>query len=120
MSYLFVVMTVVLTVIGQLLLKWQVSLVPPPPQSGAALFGYVAGMFVRPWIIVGLAAAFLASACWIVAISRFELSRIYPFMALNFILVGLLGVVLFGESFSVSKVVGLLLVVAGLLVTVRG
>lgn len=119
MSYLFVFLTVVLTVVGQLLLKWQVSLVPPPPQGGTALFGYVVGMFLRPWVIIGLAAAFLASACWIVAVSRFELSRIYPFMALNFVAVGLLAVPLFGEPLTRGKVIGLLLVFAGLIATSR-
>ena len=119
MSYLFVLLTVVLTVVGQLLLKWQVSLVSPPAQGGSALFGYVIGMFLRPWVIIGLAAAFLASACWIVAVSRFELSRIYPFMALNFVMVGLLAIPLFGESLTSSKVVGLVLVVAGLIFTAR-
>ncbi|KGI78892.1 hypothetical protein [Oleiagrimonas soli] len=120
MSYLFVVMTVVLTVAGQLLLKWQVGLVPPPPQAGGALLGYVVSMFFRPWVIVGLAAAFLASACWIVAVSRFELSRIYPFMALNFVVVGLLAVPLFGEPMTRWKLVGLLFVFVGLIATSRG
>ena len=118
MSYLFVALTVLFTVYGQLVLKWQASLVPPP--SNGDLVAYVIRMLLRPWVLSGLAAAFLASACWIVAISRTELSRIYPFMALNFVLVGLLAVPFFGESLSTSKLVGLVLVVAGLITVSRG
>jgi multidrug transporter EmrE-like cation transporter len=118
MSYLFVGLTVLFTVYGQLVLKWQASLLPPP--SNDHLLAYVIRMLLRPWVLSGLAAAFLASACWIVAISRTELSRIYPFMALNFVLVGLLAAPLFGEPLSTSKLVGLVLVVAGLVVTSHG
>jgi len=120
MSYLFVALTILLTVYGQLVLKWQASIVPVSPSEGSALAVYVVQMFLRPWVLSALVAAFLASACWIAAVSRFPLSRIYPFMALNFVLVGLLAVPLFGESMSTSKIVGLLLVVAGLVVTSRG
>ena len=117
MSYIFVALTILLTVYGQLVLKWQASLAPPP--AGGHLVAYVVGMFLRPWVLSGLVAAFLASACWIVAVSRFELSRIYPYMALNFVLVGFLAVPFFGESLSTPKVVGLMLVIAGLVVTSR-
>ncbi len=119
MSYLFVALTILLTVYGQLVLKWQAGLVPPSPPAGQGLLFYVMQMFLRPWVVSALVAAFLASACWIAAVSRFPLSKIYPFMALNFVLVGLLAVPLFGESLSTSKIVGLLLVVAGLLLTSR-
>lgn len=120
MSYFFVLLTILLTVYGQLVLKWQASLAPPSPSGGQALLLYVVQMFLRPWVLSGLVAAFLASACWIIAVSRFPLSKIYPFMALNFVVVGFLAVPLFGESLSTSKVVGLVLVVAGLIVTSRG
>ncbi|MCX7514570.1 EamA family transporter [Frateuria hangzhouensis] len=117
MNYLFVALTILFTVYGQLVLKWQTSLVPPP--ANGSLVTYVVGMFLRPWVLSGLAAAFLASACWIAAISRFELSKVYPFMALNFVLVGLLAVPFFGESLSTPKMIGLVLVIAGLVITSR-
>lgn len=118
MSYLFVALTIVFTVYGQLVLKWQASLAPRLADGN--LVAYVFGMFLRPWVLSGVAAAFLASACWIVAISRMELSRIYPFMALNFVIVGLLAAPLFGEALSAPKLVGLVLVVAGLVVSTHG
>ena len=67
-----------------------------------------------------LGAAFLASLCWMLAMSRLELSRAYPFMALNFLLVGLLAVPLFNEALTRPKVVGLFFVVLGLVITSRG
>lgn len=118
MSYLFVAMTILLTVYGQLVLKWQVGLMPPPAHGNMMV--YVVTMLLRPWVLSGLFAAFLASTCWIAAVSRLELSRIYPFMALNFVLVAVLAAPLFGEALSTPKLIGLVLVVAGLVVTSHG
>lgn len=118
MSYLFVALTILFTVYGQLVLKWQANLMPPPAHGQLAT--YVVSMLLRPWVLSGLAAAFLASACWIAAVSRFQLSKIYPFMALNFVLVAVLAAPIFGEPLSGPKLVGLVLVVAGLVVLSHG
>ena len=118
MSYIFVALTILLTVYGQLVLKWQAGLAPAPADGN--LVAYVLGMFLRPWVLSGLMAAFLASACWIAALWRFPLSKIYPFMALNFVIVAVLAAPLFGEALSTPKLVGLGLVVAGLIVTSHG
>lgn len=118
MSYLFVAMTILFTVYGQLVLKWQTSLAPPSTQGH--LVAYVVGMLLRPWVLSGLAAAFLASACWIAAVSRFPLSKVYPFMALNFVFVAVLAAPFFGEPLSSPKLIGLGLVVSGLIVISHG
>ena len=55
-----------------------------------------------------------------VAMSRLELSRAYPFMALNFLLVGALAVPMFGESLTRGKIAGIGLVIVGLIVLSRG
>ncbi len=54
------------------------------------------------------------------AVSRLELSKAYPFMALNFLLVCIAAVPLFGESFTVAKGVGLATVVLGLIILSQG
>ncbi|NMB01545.1 MAG: EamA family transporter, partial [Firmicutes bacterium] len=43
----------------------------------------------------------------------------YPFMSASFILVFLLSMFLFGETFTWGKVIGLLLITAGIFVTVK-
>jgi multidrug transporter EmrE-like cation transporter len=114
MAYLLIALTIALTVYGQLILKWQVSL-------SAAKFGgtldaaFYLRLLLNPWVISGFVAAFGASLCWMGAISKMELSRAYPFMALNFVLVGLVAIPLFGEVFTWHKLIGLCLIIGGLL-----
>ena len=73
MAYLFIALTIALTVYGQLVLKWQVGLHPhlisPLTARG------VATLLLNPWVISAFAAAFAASICWMGAISRLPLSR---------------------------------------------
>ncbi|WP_267226285.1 EamA family transporter [Dyella silvae] len=117
MGYVFVALTILLTVYGQLVLKWQVGRAPPLPSEAAPMAMHLLSLLLRPWVLSGLAAAFLASMCWMAAVSRFEISRVYPFMALNFLIVGFAAVPLFGETLTLSKIAGLILVVLGLVIS---
>ena len=118
--WLMVGATIILTTYGQLVIKWQVMIKEAPLHPLLEGLPPVAQLLLRPWIISALAAAFLASLCWMLAMSRLELSKAYPFMALNFLLVGMLAIPLFGEALTRPKIIGLLFVVAGLVITSRG
>jgi multidrug transporter EmrE-like cation transporter len=113
MGYFFVALTVVLTVVGQFLIKWRVNEAGalPPDLHGKMLF--VFDLLLNPWVILGLGSAFAASLCWMLAMTKLPLSHAYPFTAVSFVLVVLGGAWLFSEPLSLMKVVGVGLIVAG-------
>ncbi len=118
MAYLFIALTILLTVYGQLVLKWQVGLhqhLMGPPFS----IPNIVALLMKPWVISGFVAAFGASLCWMAAISRLPLSRAYPFMSMNFVVVVLLAAWLFHERLDVYKLVGTAIIVAGVIVLSR-
>lgn len=120
-AWCMVLCTVVLTTYGQLVLKWQVSLMGRQPVfQWAREWPPLLALLLRPWVLSAFAAAFGASLCWMLAISRLELSRAYPFMALNFLFVCVLAVPLFAEVMTMTKIVGLAFVIAGLIVLSQG
>ena len=88
-------LTVLFTVYGQLIIKWQVNLagVLPASLSGKAIFLF--HLFLNPWIISSLLSAFFAALCWMSAMSKLELSYAYPFMSLSFVLVFILSIIFF-------------------------
>jgi multidrug transporter EmrE-like cation transporter len=90
-----------------------------PDLPAAKLLFLVKSLFGDPFIISGFVAAFAASLFWMAAMTKFELSFAYPFMSLAFVLVFLMSVALFGETFTIGKVVGLALIVSGIVVTVK-
>jgi multidrug transporter EmrE-like cation transporter len=119
-SYVYIALTILLTVYGQLVLKWQVGTQAALPFVFMEKWPQLLQLLARPWVLSAFVAAFGASLCWMLAISRLELSRAYPFMALNFVLVAALAVPLFGETITAQKLIGIGLVVAGLIVISQG
>lgn len=115
MGYVYLALTLLFTAYGQLVLKWQSNLHHRPLIAGG-LSGYLWAMLLNPWVISGLLAAFMASVTWMLALTRFELSQAYPFTAISFVLILIASAVLFSEPLNAGKVVGTLLVVAGVLV----
>ena len=119
MGYLYIAGTIAFTVYGQLILKWRIAQYGELPQQTTEKLYYFAKLFLDPFLVSGLASAFIASLFWIAAMTRFEVSYAYPFMSLAFILVLILSVLLFKETLTANKVWGLLLIVAGIVVSSR-
>ena len=118
-GHTYILLTLVFTVYGQLVLKWQMSSAGALPQGGLEKLSFLLQQFLNPWIFSGFAAAFVASLAWMAAMTRFPLNYAYPFMSLAFVIVMILGVLFLGEVLSLRKVLGTLLVVAGLIVIAR-
>jgi multidrug transporter EmrE-like cation transporter len=118
MAYLFVAMTILLTVYGQLVLKWQVGLYPHLVSTPFSVTNIVT-LLLKPWVISGFAAAFGASICWMAAISKLPLSRAYPFMSINFVLVAVVAAWLFHENLDAHKLTGTCIIVIGVIVLSR-
>jgi multidrug transporter EmrE-like cation transporter len=117
MSYFLVVMTVLLTVAGQFLIKWQVGLAGALPASAPGKLQFVAALLMRPWVLAGLAAAFAASVCWMLAMTKLPLSHAYPFTAAAFVFVVFGGAWLFSEPLGGYRIAGVALIVAGVILT---
>ena len=120
MSYVYIFLTILLTVYGQLIIKWQVSQAGGLPISTTDKLRFILHLLLNPWVISALSAAFLASVSWMAAMTKLQLSFAYPFMSLAFVLVMLASGLFFQETITVPKVVGMGLVVLGLIIGSRG
>jgi drug/metabolite transporter (DMT)-like permease len=66
----------------------------------------------------GFALYGVGSILWVVALSKWPLSRVYPFTVFTFVLVYLASFALLGEKIGAQVVTGAALVIAGLVVIV--
>ena len=114
MSWVYVTVTVALTVYGQLVVKWQVSRHGHLPASLVGKTSYFGHLLLNLWVLSALVGAFVAAVSWMAAISRLPLSEAYPFVGLSFVFVLLLSAVFFGEALTVPKIVGVSLIVGGI------
>ena len=119
MGYFYIFGTIFFTVYGQLVLKWRINGVGSLPDGLNEKVLFLIKLLFDPWIFSGFLAAFIASFFWMAAMTKFDISYAYPFMSSAFVLVFLLSIILFHEPVTWQKVIGLVLIVAGIVVTSR-
>jgi undecaprenyl phosphate-alpha-L-ara4N flippase subunit ArnF len=121
MRYFYVFATLLFTVYGQLILKWRIGNLHFVLPEGGIIdkFTSLFRLIFDPFILSGFFSAFLASLFWMAAMTKFEITQAYPFMSLAPAIVFLLGVWLLNETFTIGKVVGLVLIIIGTIVTVK-
>ena len=66
-------------------------------------------------VLAGIAGYAVSIACWVGALGTLPLARAYALLSMSYPLVYLAATLLFGESFSILKSVGVALIVAGVL-----
>jgi multidrug transporter EmrE-like cation transporter len=119
-GYFYILGTVLLTVYGQLILKWQVRTLGLLPSNASDTIRYLGRLLLNFWVASSFAAAFLAFLCWAAAMTKFELSYAYPFTSLAFVLVTILSVLLFHEQVTSPKLLGLAFIIVGIIIASRG
>jgi multidrug transporter EmrE-like cation transporter len=119
-GFLYLFGTIALTVYGQLVIKWKVAEAGALPETLFDGVRYIGRLLLNPWVMSSLIAAFLAFVCWVATMTKFELTFAYPFMSLAFVLVLVFGALLLGETVNAQKIIGLLLITCGIVVSSRG
>lgn len=120
MGYVYIALTVILTVYGQLILKWQVAQAGVLPSGTVAKIGFLFGLLLNPWVLSAYAAVFLSSLCWMAAITKMELSYAYPFVGATFVLVLIGSGLFFGETLTTLRIAGTMLIFLGIVVASQG
>lgn len=111
MVYALLILSISLSVIGQILLKYGVMrLTAFSPDHALAFFLQAAS---SPLVWLGLFVYAISAATWLVVISRLPLSFAYPILSTGYLAVVFLSAVLFGEALSVWKVVSVILIAIG-------
>ena len=120
LDYSFILGMILLTVYGQLILKWRMDQVGPMPAGFLPGLRHLLLLLLDPFVVSSFAAAFVASLAWMAAMTRFVLSYAYPFTSLNFVLVLAMSVWLLDEQLNLYKVAGVALIVLGTVVAAAG
>jgi uncharacterized membrane protein len=118
MGYFYIVLTILLSAYGQVVLKWRLSQLGELP-AGFEKWIFLLKSIFDPYIFSSFLSAFLASLAWMAALSKFQLSYAYPFMSLSFLVVLLLSYVFLNEALTLSKILGITLVIIGLVIASR-
>lgn len=115
----YVLGTIAFTVYGQIILKWRMSKLGVLPDEFLQKLLFLFKALLDPFVFSGFLSAFIASLFWMAAMTKLELTVAYPFMSLAPAIVFILGVVILHETFTLGKVLGILLIIVGTIVTVK-
>lgn len=111
---------ILLTVFGQVVFKWQAGVIEAMPEGPMERFWFMVRVAINPWIIASYASAFLGSLFWWLALRTLDLSHAYPFTMLSYVLVIVLSALLFRETITSPKIIGMVLIIAGMIIASRG
>ncbi len=119
MNYLIVstiLVSVLLSVLAQIFLKHAMSNVALPESW---LSVNAVQLFVNKYLLLGLSCYGLSMMFWLYVLTKVEVSRAYPFVGLGFIGTMLFAYYFLNEPITLQKLMGTLLVVAGVILIAK-
>lgn len=119
-DYAYIFGSIGLTVFSQVIMKWQVNQAGAMPAAWIERLYFVICLLVKPWVLTAMLATFLGGVTWMMALTRFSLSEAFPWTSLSFLLILLSSWLILDETITASKMVGTLLIMAGVVVISRG
>lgn len=108
--YFLTVLCVVGIAAGQVLFKLSANAMN---RTGSFFAFETLAVFAATMVLYGI-----TSIGWVLILRRAELGKVYPIMALAFVLVPLASRIFFGERFAPSYFIGTALIMVGIVVTV--
>jgi drug/metabolite transporter (DMT)-like permease len=119
MTLTCILLSTLLGVAGQLLLKRGMTLMGAQTLAPSSLVSVAVRMATSPWVMLGIAVYVSGTFFWLVALSRVELSFAYPFASLSYVLILGSSWLLLGETISVLRLAGVVAICIGVLIISR-
>ncbi len=119
-SVVLIIVSVVLGVVGQLILKAALGRGRGPSAPAAGAASIVRLIVTNPGIWLGLAVYGVGTFFWLVALSRVELGYAYPFISLSYALILVASWALFGEKPTSWRIFGVFAICIGVYVVAVG
>ncbi len=116
-GWVFAMGSVVLVSGAQLGMRWSMTRLPEPAQWLAAINQGDVSLTALGVVLAAIMAYAFSMLCWLLALRDVPLGRAYSLLSISYALVYLLAASLpmFNESFTLSKTLGVTLVILGVL-----
>jgi multidrug transporter EmrE-like cation transporter len=113
--YVFVALSTILGIVGQLLLKRGMGIIGQVEPG----VGLIKRIILSPWVVSGLIVYALGVVNWLLALSSFELSYVYPFASLSYIGIIIGSYFIFRERITAMRLLGIAVIISGVLISSR-
>lgn len=119
MLYLLISLTVVAISSAQLLLRKGLVSIGHLPSALGDFIPFFLSVFTNAYCISAVILVLLAVPAWILALGRAQLSYVYPFTALSYVIVALFSLLLFKEDVGLLRWLGIIVICAGVFLVTR-
>lgn len=114
-NYILIVLTVCISVIAQTFLKNGMKQIGHIDNLDIKMIVPVAwSMGTNIFVIGGLSLYVIGTFIWLVLLSRLDLSFLYPFGALQYLLIFIVSFLVFGENIKPARIAGALVILVGI------
>ena len=118
-TIILAIFVVALAVCGQTLLKYGVLQVGGVSFSTGEVWAGIRKVLSVPYILIGLAIYAVAGVLWLDVLSRLDLTMAYPMAGMSYVFALFIGALLFGETVSYWRILGVVLICGGVIVISR-
>ena len=106
---------VLLNAFAQLLLKKGMLGIGYFEMQFENLFPIIKKVAVNSYILLGLGSYVISVTIWLLVLARVEVSYAYPFLSVGYVVVTLAGYFIFQESLPWTRMLGISIIIAGVL-----
>jgi multidrug transporter EmrE-like cation transporter len=118
-AYLLILASTVAAVISQFLFKKGMAVIGSVNFSLINFWFLIKSVFKSPYIFIGLIFYGVGFILWLFVLSKLKLSIVYPFTALNIVLITLISHFFLKESISILQIVSIVLICTGIVLLTK-
>jgi drug/metabolite transporter (DMT)-like permease len=118
-AIIYILISVLTSTAGQLLLKKGMNDMGSITLSLNQFLSTTWKMITNPYVFIGLAIYFAGTVFWLAALSRLDLSYAYPFASLSYVIMLVASWLMFDEKITLSRILGTIVIGAGVLLIYR-
>jgi drug/metabolite transporter (DMT)-like permease len=116
---MLILLCVMINVTGQILLRYGASKLGQITFSCRALPALFRQVALNPFILGSLTCAGAGLLLWLVVLSRAEVSFAYPMVSISYVFTALAAWRLLGENLNPTRILGIVLICAGIFLIAR-
>ncbi len=110
----FIFLPVFLTTIGEFFLKHNINQLSTSTFNTGNM-SHILSMVADPGVLIGLGCILVGGFLWVIAMSKFELSFLYPFLSINYITIVVGSHFFLKEDVSIFRYMSIVLIIIGLI-----
>ncbi len=114
-----IMISLLLNTIAQVMLKEAMNRIGAFAFSLSNVFPIGIKMATNPFIIAGIACYVISVGSWLLVLSRCEVSVVYPLTSIGYIMTAIGATYFLGENLSMTRIIGIFVIIVGVYLITR-